>query len=83
MGFAPPPYDGFALLASATHGCAYLATNTSYIGLQPHAIKAWRNFGESPKGEVRRIPLPRTSVNKGKKKARGVRDAQDFFEYPG
>src|SRR5215216_2662993 len=22
------------------------------------------NFGESPKGEVRRIPIPRTSVNK-------------------
>ena len=37
MGFAPPPHNGFALLASA-HGCAYLATNTSYIGSQPHAI---------------------------------------------
>jgi hypothetical protein len=23
------------------------------------------NFRESPKGEVRRIPIPRTSVNKG------------------
>jgi hypothetical protein len=23
------------------------------------------NFGESPKGEVRRIPIPRTWVNKG------------------
>jgi hypothetical protein len=23
------------------------------------------NFAESPKGEVRRIPLPRTSVNNG------------------
>jgi hypothetical protein len=28
------------------------------------------NFGESPKGEVRRIPIPRTPVNKGKKKVR-------------
>jgi hypothetical protein len=37
LGFAPPPHDGFALLASA-HGCAYLATNTPYIGSQPHAI---------------------------------------------
>jgi hypothetical protein len=37
MGFAPPPYDGFALLASA-HGCAWLATNTPYMGSQPHAI---------------------------------------------
>ena len=26
------------------------------------------NFRESPKGELRRIPLPRTSVNTGKKK---------------
>jgi hypothetical protein len=34
--------------------------------------------------ELRRIHLLRTPVNKGKKrKARGVRDAQDFFEYPG
>ena len=37
LGFAPPPHDGFALLASA-HGCAYLATNILYIGSQPHAI---------------------------------------------
>src|SRR5215208_5618890 len=28
------------------------------------------NFGESPKGEVRRISIPRTSVNKDKKKGR-------------
>jgi hypothetical protein len=27
------------------------------------------NFGECPKGELRRIPIPRTPVNKGKKKA--------------
>ena len=25
------------------------------------------NFAETPKGEVRRIPIPRTRVNKGKK----------------
>jgi hypothetical protein len=25
---------------------------------------AMRNFGECPKGEVRRIPIPRTPVNK-------------------
>ena len=30
------------------------------------------NFGEDPKGEVRRIRLPRTPVNKGKKKGRGL-----------
>ena len=29
------------------------------------------NFGECPKGEVRRIPIPRTSVNRGKEKDRG------------
>jgi hypothetical protein len=28
------------------------------------------NFRECPKGEVRRISIPRTSVNKGKKKGR-------------
>ena len=37
MGFAPPLHNGFAFLASA-HGCARLATNTPYIGSQPHAI---------------------------------------------
>src|SRR5215211_2263855 len=31
-------------------------------------IKRKFNFGESPKGEVRRIPIPRTRVNKGTKK---------------
>lgn len=36
MGFAPPLHNGFAFLASA-HRCARLATNTSYIGSQPHA----------------------------------------------
>jgi hypothetical protein len=30
--------------------------------------KAWRNFRESPKGEVRRILLLGTLVNKGKEK---------------
>ena len=29
------------------------------------------NFREGPKGEVRRIYIPRTSVNKGKKEGRG------------
>ena len=31
----------------------------------------YAKFAESPKGEVRRIPIPRTPVNKGKKKGRG------------
>jgi hypothetical protein len=30
------------------------------------------NFREHPKGEVRRILIPRTTVNKGKKKGRSV-----------
>src|SRR5215212_380154 len=30
------------------------------------------NFGESPECEVRRIPIPRTPVNKGKKRRAGV-----------
>ena len=30
------------------------------------------NFGVFPKGEVRRIPIPRTRVNKDKKKGQGA-----------
>src|SRR5215217_9305287 len=37
LGFAPPPHDGFAFLASA-HGWACPATNTPYIGSQLDAI---------------------------------------------
>ena len=45
-----------------------------YMGLHPSDTphkKPWRNgwgcanFGETPKGEVRRIYIPRTPVNKG------------------
>src|SRR5215217_4788391 len=36
----------------------------------------YANFREYPKGEVRRIPLPRTPVNKGKKKGWGPRGPQ-------
>jgi hypothetical protein len=32
----------------------------------------YANFAESPNGEVRRIPIPRTPVNKGKKRRAGV-----------
>src|SRR5215212_1197814 len=34
-----------------------------------NSLKA--NFRECPKGEVRRIPIPRTPVNKGKKEKKG------------
>src|ERR671910_709354 len=34
-----------------------------------NSIKA--KFAESPRGEVRRIPIPRTSVNRTKRKDRG------------
>src|SRR5215208_465448 len=33
--------------------------------------KRRRNFGESPKGEVRRNPIPRTRLNKGTREGRG------------
>src|SRR5215208_6377680 len=36
--------------------------------------RGYANFAESPKGEVRRIPIPRTSVNKGKRKGWVLRD---------
>jgi hypothetical protein len=38
-----------------------------YIRILPHRGRATLNFGELHKGEVRRIPLPRISVNQGKK----------------
>jgi hypothetical protein len=34
------------------------------------------NFGESPKGEVRRIPIPRTPVNTLSSRAVGISCAQ-------
>jgi len=33
--------------------------------------RGWANFGELREGEVRRMLLPRTPVNKGKEKGRG------------
>src|SRR5919106_1676273 len=41
------------------------------------------DFRESPKGEVRRIPIPGTSVNKDKKKGRGVAAAPASFSRVG
>ena len=38
------------------------------------------NFGEHPKGEVRRIPILRTRVNKGMKKGRSY-DARPNSAY--
>jgi hypothetical protein len=43
MGFAPPPRDGFAILAAA-HECACPATFASYTGSQPHAIPPGGEF---------------------------------------
>jgi hypothetical protein len=37
------------------------------------------NFREFAEGEVRRIPLPRTSVNKGKKKRKGRYKLRPFL----
>src|SRR5688500_12106440 len=37
-----------------------------------NSVKRKSNFRESPEGEVRRIPLLGTSVNKGKKEGRHV-----------
>ena len=36
------------------------------------------NFAESPKGEVRRISIPRTRVNKGKEKDRSLQMPRSF-----
>jgi hypothetical protein len=44
----------------------------SAMNLVPFRALFLANFGESPKGEVRRISIPRTRMNKGKKKGRGM-----------
>jgi hypothetical protein len=41
-----------------------------------NGYKGWRNFREFYNGEVRRIPIPRTWVNKGIKKDRGSKQLQ-------
>src|SRR5215204_4517423 len=48
--------------------CRALA-HGSGINRTPELLKnsVYANFAESPKGEVRRIPIRRTPVNKGKK----------------
>jgi hypothetical protein len=106
MGFAPPPYDGFALLASAhtrmrlaASTFPMLAMNAPYTESQPHATRprggslcayggcpvldlaekregpenpygvvdrSYANFRECPKGELPRIPILGTWVNKAK-----------------
>ena len=38
----------------------------------PHYVSSLVYFRESPKGEVRRIPIPRTGVNKGKEKGQSA-----------
>jgi hypothetical protein len=46
-------------------GCAVRGTRRLgcfFEGTSQNSVNA--NFGETPKGEVRRIPLPRTPVNK-------------------
>src|SRR5215207_5042933 len=49
----PPRADG-----EAVPPCCYRVLAAAYVGLL-----ATENFRESPKGEVRRIPIPRTPVN--------------------
>ena len=49
-------------------GTRGLAPPSCTTKVSMRGYKAWRNFRESPKGEVRRIPIPRTPVNKGKRK---------------
>src|SRR5215217_9395758 len=54
------------------------ATTLAGIGYKAHHSNAvfittsFANFGECPKGEVRRIPIPRTTVNKGMKEDRSA-----------
>src|SRR5215218_1358324 len=59
--------------------CFFTHHGTTKGGTAHHSIAVFittllTNFAESPKGEVRRIPIPRTSVNKGKRKGWVLRD---------
>src|SRR5215208_4218179 len=75
MRFVPPCFVG-AHVTSAAYSCERggRITQLQYL-LQlssPTAENAQTaNFGEFYEGEVRRIPIPRTQVNKGKRKGRG------------
>jgi hypothetical protein len=44
MGFAPPPHDGFAFLASAHTDAHTLLRTSPYIGSQPHAIQSSKEY---------------------------------------
>src|SRR5215211_8332209 len=44
--------------------------------------KGWRNFRESPKGEVRRTPIPHTRVNKGERMSRWGNTGRDEGSVP-
>src|ERR687897_2461624 len=62
-----------ALEALCAYGrCAVLHLGEKRKGPEhPYGIvdQSYANFGESPKSEVRRIPIPRNRVNKGMKRA--------------
>ena len=45
-------------------GTRFAPYNIALTETSENAVYA--NFGESPEGELRRIPIPRTPVNKGK-----------------
>ena len=68
MGFAPPPRGGLAFVAAP--GRAHARTILSR-GERPHppnglSLHRMVNFSELRKGEVRRIPILSTWVNKGR-----------------
>src|SRR5918994_2778532 len=65
-----------ALEALCAYGrCAVLHLGEKRKGPEhPYGIvdQSYANFRECPKGEVRRIPIPRTPVNKGKRARAGI-----------
>jgi hypothetical protein len=59
----PAPSRGVLL---PRNGCSILLREGwSYHSIAVFIATFFANFGESPKGEVRRILLPRTRVNRG------------------
>src|SRR5215210_5347449 len=52
------------------------------LGDVSNRLLATVNFREAPKGEVRRIPLPRTPVNRSKKEGQRLLCSEGQHVYP-
>jgi hypothetical protein len=72
----PPPIDDASMLLCVTRDlmhalCLSPRGDEFPMNFVPFRALFLANFAEYPKGEVRRIPIPRNPLNKGKTKGRG------------